>query len=358
MIIDSYAVKASSQRSYLSVETTTLAVNKGLSASPAKESLKEPQDKVSISDSIKKMYEKLKDDSKKMLAQNTGAQAVTKAKNDPKLPSTPEELKIKLLEMMLELMTGKKIKLRMQQQDGNNGGQNRGAQMAGGASPQRSQGMNSLSFESFYYESEQVNYQAQGVVKTADGSMINLNINMSMSREFASYTNISMQSGQQCDPLVINYGGAAASLTNEKFDFDLTMDGKLDKLSVLGKGSGFLAIDLNGDGKINDGSELFGPQSGNGFDELRKYDEDKNGWIDEADSVFSKLLIWSRDKDGKDQLFTLKDLGIGAIYLGDVDTHFSMNDSGNNTNGVMRSTSFFLKDGGGAGTISHIDMMI
>ncbi len=29
--------------------------------------------------------------------------------------------------------------------------------------------------------------------------------------------------------------------------------------------SGFLAFDKNADGMINDGSELFGPESGNGF---------------------------------------------------------------------------------------------
>jgi hypothetical protein len=155
---------------------------------------------------------------------------------------------------------------------------------------------------------------------------------------------------------VINYGGTAASLLGDRFEFDLTMDGTMDSLSVLGEGSGFLAIDWNGDGVINDGSQLFGPQTGCGFSELRKYDQDGNGWIDAADEIFSKLVVWSRDKYGNDTVFTLKE--IGAIFLGDIATEFSFKGDNNETLGIMRSTSFFLKECGGAGTLSHIDMMI
>ncbi|MDL2220840.1 hypothetical protein LJC55_04150, partial [Eubacteriales bacterium OttesenSCG-928-N14] len=143
----------------------------------------------------------------------------------------------------------------------------------------------------------------------------------------------------------------------ETFEFDLDFDGSMDSINFAGQGSGFLALDKNGDGKINDGSELFGPSTGSGFSELRNYDHDANGWIDENDDIFNNLLVWSKDKDGNDQLFKLKDLGIGAIYLGDVDTEFSFKGEGNQTQGVMRSTSFFLKESGGAGTVHHVDLM-
>jgi len=170
--------------------------------------------------------------------------------------------------------------------------------------------------------------------------------------------NISVETTRPIDPLVINYGGTAASLMGDRFQFDLTSDGSLDSLAVLGEGSGFLAVDWNGNGKIDDGSELFGPNTGCGFSELRKYDTDNNGWIDENDEIFDKLVVWRRDKDGNDTVYTLKELGIGAIYLGDIETEFSFKDENNGTLGVMRSTSFFVKECGGAGTVSHIDMMI
>jgi hypothetical protein len=57
-------------------------------------------------------------------------------------------------------------------------------------------------------------------------------------------------------------------------------------------------------------------------------------------------------------VYTLKELGIGAIFLGDIATEFSFKGDNNETLGIMRSTSFFLMQCGGAGTVSHIDMMV
>lgn len=74
-------------------------------------------------------------------------------------------------------------------------------------------------------------------------------------------------------------------------------------------------MDINGDGKINDGNELFGPKSGNGFSDLAAFDEDGNGWIDENDFVYDKLRIWTKDKYGNDSLLAIGKKGIGAIYL-------------------------------------------
>ncbi len=211
------------------------------------------------------------------------------------------------------------------------------------------------------FESEAVSFAAKGLVKTADGKTIDIDMQLNMSRSFyeSSKTTLNWGSpgGKLCDPLVVNFGGKAASLTQRKFSFDLDADGKMDEIAFAGAGSGFLALDKNGDGKINDGNELFGPQSGNGFADLRGYDADKNGWIDENDEVFAKLRVWSRDEYGNDQLFTLKELGIGAIYLGETETQFQMSDDKGQMQGQMRSTSFFLKENGGAGYIHHIDLL-
>lgn len=374
MIIASYDVKASSQRTFLSVQSTSMAAKREVRPASGSVSVSDGGNKtgkaynVSISDAVKEMYKKYKDDSNKLLAQKAKTQAVGKTGKGPRAPSTPEELKLSLLEMMIELMTGKKVKLRMYNPAGDEDGagamNHQGGNIAGIMSFQDRGGTGQMqavevwNLEHFQYEYEQVSYQANGIINTSDGRTVNIDINMYMSREFAAYTSVSVEIKKPCDPLVINYGGTAASLLDEKFDFDLTMDGRLDKLSILGKGSGFLAIDKNGDGKINDGSELFGPSTGNGFNELRAYDIDGNGWIDEADEVFSKLIIWSHDKDGNDQYFTLTELGIGAIFLGDIDTQFSFKDDDNQTQAIMRSTSFFLGENGGGGTISHLDMFL
>ena len=71
--------------------------------------------------------------------------------------------------------------------------------------------------------------------------------------------------------------------------------------------------DFNNDGIINDGKELFGPNSGNGFSDLANYDLDKNGWIDENDTIYDKLRIWTKDTEGNDYLLALAKESIWSI---------------------------------------------
>ena len=131
------------------------------------------------------------------------------------------------------------------------------------------------------------------------------------------------------------------------------------KIYFAGVVSVFLALYKNNDGVINDGNELFGTKSGDGFKDLERYDEDGNGWIDEGDSVFNNLKIWTKDENGKNNLLSLSDVGIGAIYLGRADTTFSLNDaSSNETNAVIRKTGIYLREDGTAGTIQHVDLAL
>ncbi|MDR1571751.1 MAG: hypothetical protein LBS32_04420, partial [Clostridiales Family XIII bacterium] len=98
--------------------------------------------------------------------------------------------------------------------------------------------------------------------------------------------------------------------------------------------------------------------SGSGFGELGAYDSDRNGWIDENDAVFSKLLVWSKDSDGADLLISLKEADVGAIFLGDIRTEYSLGGYSAASDGKLRSTSVFLRESGGAGTVQHVDLSI
>ncbi|HEX3048495.1 MAG TPA: hypothetical protein VHY08_27345 [Bacillota bacterium] len=210
-----------------------------------------------------------------------------------------------------------------------------------------------------YRESEQTSFRANGVVKTADGKEIDFSVALNMSREFVMEKITSTVAQQQLkDPLVINFDGPAAALTDTKFSFDLDNDGALDQISFLKSGSGFLALDQNQDGVINNGGELFGTASGNGFADLLKYDSDQNGWIDENDAIYEKLRIWTKNENGEDMLFALGQKGVGAIYLGNIDTQFSFKDAANQTQGQLRRTGVFLKEDGTAGTMQQIDLVI
>lgn len=291
-----------------------------------------------------------------------------KASKIPDFAASVQDTKIKLLEQMISAITGKKFKLntikisdnyKSDNPDKTNDLMNRLAKYnSEGQSEQKLVGY-SLESEHLISESETMDYQAQGNIKTADGRNITVDVNLHMSRSYTSYEHTSIALKKTVvDPLVVNFGGNAAALTGETFDFDLNLDGIKDKIHFATEGSGFLALDKNGDGIINDGSELFGPNTGSGFEELRMYDTDGNGWIDENDEIFDQLKVWSKDKDGNDQLFSLKEVDVGAIYLGETKTQFSMNDNSNNVMGAVRSSSFFLKESGGAGTVNHIDLAL
>lgn len=211
-----------------------------------------------------------------------------------------------------------------------------------------------------YSEEECTSFSATGTVNTADGRSINLNIDVSMTRSFTSYYKESFAYAalQAVDPLVINLDSSPAELSDMKILFDLDCDGQKEEISRLKSNSGFLALDKNNDGIINDGSELFGTTSGDGFRDLAAYDSDGNGWIDENDEVFDMLKIWVTDASGNSSLYSIRDANVGALYLGSVDTDFTytsiLNDS---VNGYARSTGFFLYEDGTAGTLQHIDLV-
>lgn len=213
----------------------------------------------------------------------------------------------------------------------------------------------------FTAEAEATTFSAEGIVQTSDGRSISFNVDLEMSREFMQATEFVTKDTVQImtDPLVINMDVASAEVTDQKFYFDIDSDGKEDEISRLGAGSGFLALDKNGDGIINNGSELFGAKTGDGFGELAEYDKDGNGWIDENDEIFSSLKVWTKDSDGNDRLLSLKEADVGAIYLGNTSTEFSLNNAiTNQTNAQIRKTGIYLRETGGAGTVQHVDFAL
>ena len=139
-----------------------------------------------------------------------------------------------------------------------------------------------------YSETEETGFHASGKALTEDGRTIDFDVNILMSRSYMEYmrVNVPTMADALCDPLVVNIGSDTVDVRDHTFKFDLDADGKEDEISMLGKGSGFLALDKDGNGKIDDGNELFGTKSGDGFGDLREYDTDGNGWIDENDEIF------------------------------------------------------------------------
>lgn len=210
-----------------------------------------------------------------------------------------------------------------------------------------------------YEEKASMSFSTTGKVVTADGRQLEFNLELEMTREYYESTEVLNQSVEaiMTDPLVISLDGNPISVSNQKWCFDIDADGTKDSISLLSRGAGFLCFDKNGDGTINDGSEMFGSKTGNGFAELSAYDADGNGWIDEADEIFDKLSVWQKDDAGNDKLISLRDAKLGAIYLGSARSEFALKSlSDNKQNAQIRRSGVFLHENGMSGLIQQIDM--
>lgn len=139
-------------------------------------------------------------------------------------------------------------------------------------------------------------------------------------------------------PVIIDVAGDGLTLTARSFGvmFDLSSDGAPNLLpwTLVNSDDGWLFLDRNGNGSVDNGTELFGnftPQPApplgeekNGFLALALYDRtesggNNNGRIDEADSMFPLLRIWQdRNHNGlseSSELHPLRQLGIRSLDL-------------------------------------------
>lgn len=137
-------------------------------------------------------------------------------------------------------------------------------------------------------------------------------------------------------PVLVDVAGNGFALTNAAngVNFDLNGDGAAERLSwTVNQGDdAWLALDRNGNGSIDNGSELFGnfsPQpelpagvARNGFNALALYDQrpqggNTDGFINRQDAIFTKLLLW-RDANHNgiseaSELRTLQQLALTSI---------------------------------------------
>ncbi len=125
------------------------------------------------------------------------------------------------------------------------------------------------------------------------------------------------------DPLMLDLDGDGlelVQLNQSGVFFDLDGDGRAEHTAWVKEDDGFLAIDENRDGRINDIQELLGDNRQSGFTELRGLDSNSDGKITIADQRFSELSIWQdRNQNGQTdsgELRSLASWGITEIQVG------------------------------------------
>src|SRR5262249_54101740 len=157
------------------------------------------------------------------------------------------------IKLLVEAMTGRKIKVVSLDgiRDAHVDGAADAAQLQqaaeGGQQAQRAGWGVEYDAHETYDELEQTTFTAQGVVKTTDGKEISFSYQVEMEHQYHAESNVSVRAGDAVrkDPLMINFDGTAAQLTDAKYAFDLDADGTKDQVSWVGSGSGFLALDRN-----------------------------------------------------------------------------------------------------------------
>ncbi|WP_157314912.1 hypothetical protein [Chitinibacter sp. GC72] len=198
-------------------------------------------------------------------------------------------------------------------------------------------------------ESESCSMNAVGKVCLADGSQRQFAVDYTLRRE-ASYSSVSSTHSVLRDPLVLDFGAPGMALNQTRVNFDLDADGQVEALRL--PQAELLFVDRNQNGKADDGTELFGAQSGNGFAELARLDRDGNGWLDSGDAAFEQLKLWH---SGSDQVRSLHQAGVGAISVQSVATPFSEK-AADVVLAQLRASGIWLGEQGGAGTVRQIDL--
>ena len=204
--------------------------------------------------------------------------------------------------------------------------------------------------------SSTLEFSSNGTVQTADGRTIDFSMGLSVAR--SENLVVSNRATMLLDPIVLSFDDGFNTLSDSTFSFDINGDGNEEEISSLSSGSGFLALDKNGDGVINDGTELFGPETGHGYDELMAYDVDGNMWIDENDPIFSELKVWMGAGTEDAKLVSLKEAGVGALFLGSTDTNFEMRNSAGELLGNIERTGLFLMEDGEPRSMQEVDFNI
>ena len=128
------------------------------------------------------------------------------------------------------------------------------------------------------------------------------------------------------DPLILDLDGdgiETSGVTTILFDHD--GDGIKTGTGWVSADDGFLVLDRNGNGSIDNGTELFGDatalhgggRAADGFAALTQEDSNHDGKVDQLDASWHQLRVW-RDvnQDGisqTEELLTLSQLGIASI---------------------------------------------
>lgn len=150
-----------------------------------------------------------------------------------------------------------------------------------------------------------------------------------------------------CSPIVINLqpGPYTLSSISDPVNFDIDADGAPNRITWTRRGSAvaFLALDRNGNGTIDDGSELFGTatrlltgrRARNGFEALKELDSNGDFIVNAGDLQWWALLLWTdMNYDGLSQREELR--RVAATDLREIETRYFWTNRRDSSGNVFR----------------------
>jgi serine-aspartate repeat-containing protein C/D/E len=136
-------------------------------------------------------------------------------------------------------------------------------------------------------------------------------------------------------PLAIDLNGdGVKSISIDRgVKFDILNNGSKQSVGWISPKDGLLAFDNNGNGKIDNGGELFGGNVGDGFAKLASFDTNKDGIVDRSDRNFSGLKIWQDSNNNgvtdAGELKALSAFGIKSLNVAHTTNNFQADLQGN-----------------------------
>ncbi len=166
-------------------------------------------------------------------------------------------------------------------------------------------------------------FNALRVLATLPGNPLqNAHINQALnSMLFAPILNAFISGIHFNPPMAIDLDGEGIEtidINKSQIYFDVDNDGFREQTGWISKNEAILAIDKNGNGKIDNQSEMFGSTDSTGFEDLRSIDSNGDGIINSQDADFNKIRLWQDlNENGvteEGELKTLTEAGIQSIY--------------------------------------------
>jgi hypothetical protein len=150
-------------------------------------------------------------------------------------------------------------------------------------------------------------------------------------------------------PLVLDLDGDGLELAPVAggVDFDLRGTGTPVRTAWPAAADALLALDRNGNGAIDDGSELFGNsrRHANGFDALAALDSNSDGVIDTRDERFAELALW-RDANQNGASEPSELVPAAEAGLVQIDLAYSSLDERDTSMSLLKEQATFVLDTG------------